>query len=126
MSVKNLLTAASILLALSAPAAVLAHADHGKPQYGGVVVEAGEAQFEIVSRDGNVVVHASHHGTPLTMAGASGKLSVLDGARKTEIPLQAAGENRVTGAGVIPGGAKLLLNLQMPGGKTLQARGVAR
>jgi len=126
MPAKSLLTAASLCLALSVPATALAHAEHGKPQYGGVVAEAGEAQFEIVPHDGKVVVHASHHGAPVSMTGATGKLTVLEGSKKSEIALKAAGDNRLEGSGAVSGGAKLLLNVQMPAGKTLQARSLAR
>ena len=125
MNAKSLMTAASLCMALSVPMTALAHADHGKPQFGGIVAEAGEAQFEIVPRDGKVVVHTSHHGSPVTMSGASGKLTILDGSKKSEIILKAAGDNRLEGGGTVPAGAKLLLNVQMPGGKTLQARSQA-
>ncbi len=125
MSKKNLLTAASLILALSSPLPVLAHADHGKPQHGGVVAEAGEAQFEIVRQEGKVLVYASEHGVPLSMAGGGGKLTVLAGAAKSEIVLKPLGDHRLQGEGKVPAGAKLLLSVQLPGGKTLQARSVA-
>ena len=51
---------------------VLAHAEHGQPQYGGVVAEAGEAQFEIVGKGGQITVYATNHGAPVATAGASG------------------------------------------------------
>lgn len=125
MTPKTLLTVGSLLLALAAPFAAEAHLDHGKPQYGGVVAEAGQAQFEIVGKDGKVTVHATQHGAPVATAGASGKLTVLAGTAKSEIALKAAGDNQLKGDGAVPAGAKLLLSVQMPGGKTLQARAVA-
>lgn len=126
MKQKNWLTVAFSLLALNLPmASAHAHAEHGKPQYGGVVAEAGEAQFEIVARDGKVTVHVSNHGNPVDVSGASGKLTVLAGSEKSEIGLKPAGENRLAGSGAVAAGAKLLLQVQWPGKKPLQARAVA-
>jgi hypothetical protein len=82
------------------------------------------AQFEIVAKDGRVVVYASQHGAPLASTGASGKLPVLEGAKKSEIELKPAGDNRLEGKGAAAPGAKLLVNVQLPGQKPLQARAV--
>lgn len=123
MKLKPLLTATVAALALNLPlTAARAHMEHGQPQFGGVVAEAGEAQFEIVGQAGKVTVHATNHGVPVPMAGASGKLTVLAGSARSEIGLKPAGDNRLAGEGALPAGAKLLLSVQMPGGKTLQAR----
>lgn len=121
--IKKLLSTACLLSLLgSVPA--FAHEDHGKPQHGGVVAEAGMAQFEIVAKDGKVVVYASQHGVPLALAGASGKLSVLEGGRKSEIELKPAGDNRLEGRGGAASDARLLISVQLPGQKPLQARAV--
>ncbi len=126
MSLKTWLTATTAALLLNLPMpAVMAHSDHGKAQLGGVVAEAGEAQFEIVARDGKITVHATDHGKPLAMTGATGKLTVLAGTVKSELALKAAGDNRLAGEGSLGKGAKLLLSVQMPSGKTVQARAVA-
>lgn len=112
--------------ALAAPALpAWSHADHGKPQFGGIVAEAGEAQFEIVGQGGKVVVHATNHGQPLETAAARGKLTVLAGTAKQEIRLQPAGGNRLEGQGSLTAGAKLLLQVDGLVQKTLQARAVA-
>lgn len=116
----------ALLAALTASHPAVAHEGHGQPQFGGVVAEAGVAQFEIVAGDGKVTVHATQHGAPLATAGASGRLTVLDGTRKSEIELAPAGENRLAGAGRVPSGARLLLNVSLAGQKPLQARAVLR
>lgn len=119
------MVAAGLVLSMTlGSGSALAHADHGKPQFGGVVAEAGMAQFEVVGKDGRITVHVTSHGTPVETAGASGKLTVLDGASKSEIDLAPAGENRLQGAGKVPAGAKLLLNVKLPGKPALQARAV--
>jgi len=104
--------------------AVLAHAEHGQPQYGGVVAEAGEAQIEIVSKDGQLTAYLSNHGYPVPAAGASGKLVAMAGTAKSEFELKATGDNRLQGAGSVSAGAKLLITVQWPGKKPLQARAV--
>lgn len=116
-----------LALALSSYGNVaLAHAEHGQPQYGGVVAEAGEMQFEVVGKDGLLTVYLSNHGNPVLAAGASGKLTALAGTAKSEFELKAVGDSRLQGSGSIPAGAKLLINVQWPGKKPLQARAVMR
>ena len=127
MGNKFVFTAAAGFFALMLNAGqVLAHAEHGQPQFGGVVAEAGEAQFEVVGRDGKLVVHVTNHGAPLDTVGATGKLTVLSGTNKQDIQLKPAGGNRLEGAGSYAAGAKLLLQVQLPGKKPLQARAVAQ
>lgn len=106
--------------------AALAHAEHGQPQYGGVVAEAGEMQFEVVGKDGLLTVYLSNHGNPVLAAGATGKLTALAGTAKSEFDLKAVGDSRLQGSGNIPAGAKLLINVQWAGKKPLQARAVMR
>ena len=126
MQTKHLLPITALLLALSLPTAAMAHAEHGQPQFGGVVAEAGEAQFEVVGKDRRLVVHVTNHGSPLDTTGASGKLTVLAGSAKQEYALKPAGGNRLEGSGSYAAGAKLLLQVQLPGKKPLQARAVAQ
>jgi hypothetical protein len=114
---------ASLLAVSTAPA--WSHVGHGQPQFGGIVAEAGEAQFEIVGQGGKVVVHVTNHGQPLDTAAARGKLTVLAGTAKQEIRLQPAGANRLEGQGSLTAGAKLLLQVDGLGQKTMQARAVA-
>ena len=114
-----------LAVTLTAAPAALAHETHGQPQFGGVVAEAGHAQFEVVARGGKVVVHASQHGEALDTAGASGKLTVLAGTDKHEIDLKPAGDDRLEGKGEVAAGARLLVSVQFPGQKLMQARAVA-
>ena len=105
---------------------VWAHGDHGKPQHGGVVAEAAVAQFEVVNEGDSVVVYAQHHEHTLSTAGASGKVTILAGTQKTELILQPAGGNKLSAKGNIPSGAKVLLNISLPGQPALQARVVMK
>lgn len=127
MHAKTLLTVAATLIALNLTLHdAHAHAEHGQPQFGGVVAEAGEAQFEIVGKDGKITVHVTNHGQAIDTAGASGKLNILAGAEKREVELKPSGANRLEGQGAYVAGAKLLLQVQLPGKKPLQARTVAK
>ena len=126
MRTHRVLPITALLVALGLPTAALAHAEHGQPQFGGVVAEAGEVQFEVVGRDGKLVVHVTNHGEPLDTVGATGKLTVLSGTNKQDIQLKSAGGNRLEGAGSYAAGAKLLLQVQLLGKKPLQARAVAQ
>lgn len=121
---KKTLPIFALFFALTAVNSLHAHEGHGQPQYGGVVAEAGMAQFEIVAKAGKVTVYATMHGAPLASAGGSGKLTVLDGAKKSEIELKPAGDNKLEGAGAVAAGAKLLVSVQLAGQKPLQARAV--
>lgn len=103
-----------------------AHETHGQPQNGGIVAEAGLAQFEIVGKDGRLTIHVTNHGAAVDTVGARGRLTVLAGTAKQEIELLPAGGNLLKGQGSLPAGAKLLLSIQWPGQKALQARAVAR
>lgn len=118
---KNLIFIFGLFSVLTA-GAVNAHEDHGKAQYGGIVAEAGLAQFEVVAKDGKLTVYVSNHGVPLPTAGATGKLTVLSGASKSEVELKPAGDNRLQGMGTLAPGAKLLISVQLAGEKPMQAR----
>lgn len=120
---------ATLLLAASISTyggAVLAHAEHGQPQHGGIVAEAGEAQFEIVARENKLIVFVTNHGAPVATVGASGKLTILAGNSKRELELKPDGENRMAGSGSLQAKEKLLVSIQLPGKKPLQARAVAK
>lgn len=114
------------LCALLAAAPAIAHEDHDQPEHGGLVAEAGDTQFEIAASGDQLTVYVSNHGNPVATAGVSGKLTTLAGSAKREIALQPAGDNRLSGQGTLVPGAKLLLSIQWPGQKPLQARAVVK
>ena len=77
---------------------------HGaKPKHGGIVQSAGDLAFELVAKDGSTTIYVDDHGKELPTAGATGTLTVLKGAQKTELPLEAGGSNTL----VVKGDAKL-------------------
>lgn len=81
---------------------VLAHGE--KDKHGGIVQESSSGiSLELVNKDGKATIYVEDHGKPLATAGASGKLTVLNGSEKTEVALEPAGDNVL----VTKGDAKL-------------------
>lgn len=93
------------IAAVAASLAVSGHAfAHGaKPKHGGIVQSAGDLAFELVARDAGTTIHVDDHGKAKPTAGASGTLTVLKGAQKTVLPLEAGANNTL----VVKGDAKL-------------------
>lgn len=114
-----------ITLALFSPA-VFAHAEHGQAQYGGVVAEAGMAQFELLAQSDKLIIYVSNHGQAMATAGATGKLTILEGTKKSELDLQPAGDNRLEAKGSAASGAKVLISVQLPNSKLMTAKAVLK
>ncbi|HCY63671.1 MAG TPA: hypothetical protein DHV59_12760 [Oxalobacteraceae bacterium] len=83
------------LVAMAVTVAVAGNAlAHGaKSKHGGIVQSASDLGFELVNKDGKATLYVEDHGKPVSTAGATGKLTVLNGAEKTEVALEPAGEN---------------------------------
>jgi hypothetical protein len=94
---KWLIVCAVAALALSSAftsTIVLAHAEHGKPQYGGVVGEAGDFQVELVVKADTMTMYITDHGKALSAKGAAAKVTLLVGATKSEANLTAAADGK--------------------------------
>ena len=116
--VTSTLCAASLL---AAPA-VFAHGD-GKPQHGGIVRTASDLSFELVAAADGATLYVIDHGKDYDTAGVSGKLTVLNGADKSEADLKPAGGNKLEAKGVKLGkGAKAVAALQTADKKTVTVR----
>jgi len=122
---KTLISSIGLAVLLAATPAI-AHEDHGKAMHGGIVLEAGHAQFEIVGKGDTLTVHVSNHGEPVATAGATGKLTVLTGSAKRDIALKPAANDLLQGQGAINPGDRLLLNVTWPGEKPLVARATVK
>ena len=124
---KKQLSISSLVFALAVfSPMVFAHAEHGQAQYGGVVAEAGMAQFELVSKGDKLIVYVSNHGQAVATAGATGKLTILEGVKKLELDLKPAGDNRLEAKGSAASGAKVLISVQLPNNSPMQARAVMK
>lgn len=91
---KNQITflAAIAFVAFSA-GKVLAAGDHGHaPKNGGIVVETKAGDFEIVAKPDLLQVYVSDHGKTVSLNGAKAKVTLLNGAEKTDAELIPAGD----------------------------------
>ena len=122
---KTVSLALSMLVAAFFSAASLAADKHheSKPRHGGVMVEVNEVEYELVTRDGNVVIHVSDHGKPVSTKGWSGNIALV-GGEKASAELAPSGDNLLTAKGALPvkSGARLLATIQAPGKKPVQVR----
>lgn len=119
--------AAFLALALSAgfslaPGRVQAHAEHGQPQFGGVVAEAGVFQGEWVQKPAGAAGHQlvlTQHGAPVSTAQAKGRMVIVAGGRSTEVMLVPVGSHRMQPASAvdIPAGARLLVTVTLSDGR---------
>lgn len=110
---KKLLTVIALGASFVLVQPALAHGE--KPRHGGVVAEAKDLNFELTNEGGKAVVYILDHGQPVSTANASGKLMVLNGTERTEVDLQAAGENRLASTEALPlsKGAKAIATVNL-------------
>lgn len=87
------------LLSSSGALAAGGHGDHHHPQYGGVVTEVKETQYELVAKADSIAVYVDDHGKKVDTKGASAKVTLLNGGEKTEANLVPAGENKLEAKG---------------------------
>jgi drug/metabolite transporter superfamily protein YnfA len=119
---KKLIVALVATVAALSTLHVQAHGS-GTARHGGIVVAASDLVFELVAKAETVTVYIDDHGKPLATAGAAGKLTVLNGAQKSEFSLVPAGENRLEAKGAkVAGGAKLVAAITLPGKKVVTVR----
>ncbi|GCL64729.1 hypothetical protein [Pseudaquabacterium pictum] len=118
---KNLL--AVVVLGLSALSLNAAFAHGGaKAKHGGVVAIASDLGFELVGTPAGASIYIEDHGKPMAPAGMSGKLTVLNGAEKSEAELAVAGD-RLEAKGVkLAPGAKVVAVLTTPAKKAITVR----
>ena len=115
--------AAALVVAASAIAAPSAIA-HGAAtaQHGGVVQTANDMTFELVATPAGALVYVMDHDVAYDAKQMSGKLTVLNGADKSEVALQPAGGNKLEANGVKLGkGAKAVASVK-EGSKTMTVR----
>ena len=115
--VTSTLCAASLL---AAPA-VFAHGD-GKPQHGGIVRTASDLSFELVGSADGAVIYVEDHGKPMAPTGLKGKLTVLNGAEKSEADLVVAGDKLEAKGVKLAKGAKVVAALVTPAAKAITVR----
>ncbi len=94
MSMKKTLTATLLALAALTGLGLQTAQAHGgtAAKHGGVVQTAADLSFELVGSADGALIYVEDHGKPFAPAGFSGKLTVLNGAEKSEAALAVAGD----------------------------------
>lgn len=119
---KKVLTCLAMAASLIVSGNVLAHG--AKPKHGGIVQSANDVSFELVSKDNAAVIYVEDHGKKLSTAGATGKLTLLNGTAKSELPLEPAGENKLAAKGnaKLAKGAKAIASITFANKETVNVR----
>jgi hypothetical protein len=118
LTVSALMLGASVLVAPTAMA-------HGTaaPMHGGVVQTAADLSFELVATAGGAEIYIQDHGKDADASQFSGKLTVLNGAQKSEAPLAPAGAGKLEAKGItLSKGAKAVAVLTTSGKKSITVR----
>lgn len=120
---KKHLALVAMAVTLATSPSVWAHGE--KAKHGGIVQESSNGvSLELVARDGKATIYVEDHGKPVSTVGASGKLTVLNGTEKSEVPLEPAGENTLVSKGdaKLSGGAKAIAAIKLADKKVMNVR----
>ena len=121
MKMKKLFTV--VLLGLSALSFNVAMAHGGAAaKHGGVVATASDLGFELVSTPDGAAIYVEDHGKPMAPTGMKGKLTVLNGAEKSEADLVVAGDKLEAKGVKLAKGAKVVAALVTPAAKAITVR----
>ncbi|CAN7656930.1 hypothetical protein LJR129_005143 [Acidovorax sp. LjRoot129] len=118
------LTGGALMLAASTLFAPTAMA-HGAaaPMHGGVVQTAADLSFELVATAEGAEIYIQDHGKDADASRFDGKLTVLNGAEKSEASLKPAGANKLEAKGVtLSKGAKAVAVLTTNSKKSITVR----
>jgi hypothetical protein len=88
---KTWITAVALTLGVTLAGGAFAHG--AKPTRGGIAQTASDLQFELVQKEGKAILYVDDHGKPYSTKGATGKLTLLKGKEKTEVPLETVTDN---------------------------------
>ncbi len=120
---KSRITLMLAAIALAASATAYADGEH-KPKYGGVVTVVKDVQYELVAKADSVALFVEDHGKKVDTKGATGRLTLLTGGDRTEVPLVPMGENGLgaNGAFTVPAGTKAVATITFAGKPAINAR----
>ena len=122
----QIFTLRSALFALlMAVCSISAHAgkDDYKPRFGGVVVESKVGDLEIVAKPESIHIHISDHGKAVKLDGAKAKVTLLNGAEKSEADLVLVGDKlEAKGAYKVAKGTKGVAIVTLAGKSPVTAR----
>jgi len=118
---------AVVVLGVSALSLNAAFAHGGGPaKHGGVVATSSDLSFELVGSPDGAVIYVEDHGKPMAPTGLKGKLTVLNGAEKSEADLVASGDKLEAKGIKLAKGAKAVATLVTPAAKAITVRFTVR
>lgn len=118
---KKLMTVVVLGLSVLSFNAAFAHGG-ASAKHGGVVATASDLSFELVAEGGNAVIYVEDHGKPMAPTSLKGKLTVLNGAEKSEAELVVAGDKLEAKGIKLAKGAKVVAALVTPAAKAITVR----
>lgn len=122
MKTRQLLIAALLGIGALTMNSAMAHGA-AAPRHGGIVQVANDVNFELVIEADGATIYLVDHDEDMPSKGITGKLTVLNGAQKTEVDIKAAEGNKLRASGVkIAAGAKVVAVLNNVEGKTATVR----
>ena len=122
MKMKHLISVASLAISCLSMNPVLAHGD-AKPLHGGIVQQVNDLSFELVAQADGATIYLMDHDKPMASKGITGKLTVLQGTKKSEADIKEGGDNTLRVMGVNLGkGDKLVAALINVNGKSMTVR----
>ena len=96
---------------------------HHAPRHGGILVETRALDFEVVAKPDVIRVYLDQHGKAVTLEGAKGKLTLLNGNEKTEADLVPAGDHlQASGSFQVGKGTKGIASVTLAGKPAASAR----
>jgi len=118
---------AALLLSFSTVATVPAFAHGAAPaRHGGVVQTASDMSFELVAVADGAALYVVDHDDDYDVKQMSGKLTVLNGAEKSEAELKPAGGNKLEAKGAKLGKGAKVVAAVTEGRKTITVRFTVR
>jgi len=112
-----------LALAVATTGAALAAGDDHKPRHGGIVVEGKVLDLEVVAKSDLIQVYPGDHGKPMKADGAKGKVTLLNGAEKSEVELAPAGDKlEAKGNFKITKGTKGIVSVTLAGKPAVTGR----
>ena len=112
----------ALLMAVCSISANAGKGDH-KPRFGGVVVESKVGDLEIVAKPESIHIHISDHGKAVKLDGAKAKVTLLNGAEKSEADLVLVGDKlEAKGAYKVAKGTKGVAIVTLAGKSPVTAR----
>jgi len=122
MKMKHLISVASLAISCLSMNPVMAHGD-AKPLHGGIVQLINDLSFELVAQADGATIYLMDHDKPMASKGITGKLTVLQGTKKSEADIKEGGDNTLRVMGVNLGkGDKLVAALINVNGKSMTVR----